>query len=797
VEQCDKSRDQADVEATQTRDCLEHTFGNLALLTRPLNSSVSDSAFEIKKPEIAGNSALALDRYFHDKDAWDDTAIEPRGETLFDLATALWPCPKPWNRQGNPVSKSVGRNDLCPCGSGKKFKRCCGESKAQAAGKTAWDDAVIRAGKLSLELDAVKIEAAVARLRELLAVPGWANSQKLNGLETYATALQHHGEYQEALHQLEAIDPAWISTGDHSTRLAIALRKATSLSHLKRTDEALAVAPAAEQELPHVSPAMGAGTLLPLSQTYLLCEATDEAETACNQSIALAEGKPDLYEVHARALANLASIKLGSGVEQTEAEGVTLMERAIELKAQCGDLQGLANSYNNLGLYYGRIKRYERAIAFFRKDLQLSRIVGDFHGLAQTMLHLADLYSHLSQPSLAKKTLAEAEAVIEGLGNKSLKQSASVLSEAIAARREYAVQQGERIGPHTPCKCDGGKAYCDCCGQADFEPVSLPWELNATSEATAQASTIFDCFDGTLIRYFRDVSKFMVEEPRREPLPLPQVIENIWQSIDRQYHINVLEKRLRRIDKDMSAEARLQFTQGIPDGDMGRFAGRLTAALRDDFAGTMSLLRNPRFMDALVNYPRAKRTFWVAHEAPDEVSSARMDRFGKFDAPEDYLEAFSRCVRENAGRVDALNILLRRPQGWSPTALGELRRVLTQHDFDPAKLQRAHERASHKALADIISIVKHAAQAQQPVLTAQERVTRAMNKVMEAHPFTAEQKQWLSLIQEHLIQNLSIGVEDFDSQPLLTGRGGKARARQVFQGRLEPVIEMLNAAVAA
>jgi uncharacterized protein len=28
-----------------------------------------------------------------------------------------------------PRSSRVGRNDLCPCGSGKKFKRCCGESK--------------------------------------------------------------------------------------------------------------------------------------------------------------------------------------------------------------------------------------------------------------------------------------------------------------------------------------------------------------------------------------------------------------------------------------------------------------------------------------------------------------------------------------------------------------------------------------------------------------------------------------------------------------------------------------------
>src|SRR5262249_47598145 len=48
----DKSRGTDDVEATEKRDRAKHTFGNLTLLTQPLNSSVSNSAFEIKKPEI-------------------------------------------------------------------------------------------------------------------------------------------------------------------------------------------------------------------------------------------------------------------------------------------------------------------------------------------------------------------------------------------------------------------------------------------------------------------------------------------------------------------------------------------------------------------------------------------------------------------------------------------------------------------------------------------------------------------------------------------------------------------------
>ena len=48
---------------------------------------------------------------------------------------------------------------------------------------------------------------------------------------------------------------------------------------------------------------------------------------------------------------------------------------------------------------------------------------------------------------------------------------------------------------------------------------------------------VFDCFDGTLFRYFRDVSNFQIEEPRADPLTIPQIIENIWQNIDRDYHI--------------------------------------------------------------------------------------------------------------------------------------------------------------------------------------------------------------------------------------------------------------------
>jgi type I restriction enzyme R subunit len=198
----------------------------------------------------------------------------------------------------------------------------------------------------------------------------------------------------------------------------------------------------------------------------------------------------------------------------------------------------------------------------------------------------------------------------------------------------------------------------------------------------------------------------------------------------------------------------------------------------------------------LLEYPRTYVPFLIGYEVQDTVSSKKLDRFGKYDTAEGYLDAFSRFVKENADKIDALSILLKRPRDWRPKALEELRRALAQNQFDERKLQEAHRVASHKALADVISIVKHAATAQAPVLTAEERVNRALDTLAAKHQFTIEQLQWLSLVREQLIKNLTIDEDDFDNTPLLQGRGGVARARQVF-GELSLLVAQLNEVVAA
>ena len=78
-----------DAEA-QEREQLIHTFGNLTLLTQPLNSSVGNGSYQDKQPAIVEQSTLVSNRYFFDIPQWDVDEIRARGRWQFDSARRIW-----------------------------------------------------------------------------------------------------------------------------------------------------------------------------------------------------------------------------------------------------------------------------------------------------------------------------------------------------------------------------------------------------------------------------------------------------------------------------------------------------------------------------------------------------------------------------------------------------------------------------------------------------------------------------------------------------------------------------------
>jgi type I restriction enzyme R subunit len=87
---------------------------------------------------------------------------------------------------------------------------------------------------------------------------------------------------------------------------------------------------------------------------------------------------------------------------------------------------------------------------------------------------------------------------------------------------------------------------------------------------------LFDCFNGTLIQYFKDASyNFSIDPPGTETISIIELIEKIYNNEDRKANAKRLSKRLHRIEKNMSGNARDKFKTYIPDGDMGQFAGQV------------------------------------------------------------------------------------------------------------------------------------------------------------------------------------------------------------------------------
>jgi type I restriction enzyme R subunit len=307
---------------------------------------------------------------------------------------------------------------------------------------------------------------------------------------------------------------------------------------------------------------------------------------------------------------------------------------------------------------------------------------------------------------------------------------------------------------------------------------------------------VFDCFDGSLLEYFRSSTGITAEPADGDGKSTKQIIEDIWQNRDRSYNIKRLSKRLQRIDKQMSGDARELFSRFVLDGDVARFAEELPGTLHANFAETMRMLRDADFQELLEKYPRARQRFVEAPTVVDTVESEWLIKagVGREYKPEDYLDLFVRFVNEHAEEVRAISILLGRPREWSADALRELRAALRDapEQFTDSNLQRAFEASRHKALVDIISMVKSAAISSSPLLTAEERVNAAVARVSSGIDLSEDQEQWLEYIRQHLVLNLSVEREDFDLVPVLADHGGWGRADRAFGGELTALLDRVN-----
>ena len=80
-------------------------------------------------------------------------------------------------------------------------------------------------------------------------------------------------------------------------------------------------------------------------------------------------------------------------------------------------------------------------------------------------------------------------------------------------------------------------------------------------------------------------------------------------------------------------------------------------------------------------------------------------------------------------------------------------------------------------------MVKHAADEDEPLLTAEERVDRAFVRVTAGRTFTAEQQQWLDRIRDHLDREPVHRPRGLRALPVFAREGGWGGPTRSFDGQ--------------
>ena len=87
----------------------------------PIDTMEEDTqvSLDIDFEKLYYNMVGCRAEWLYTLDAWDDILTEERRKELYKESR---------NSTTVVKGKKIGRNDPCPCGSGKKYKKCCGKN---------------------------------------------------------------------------------------------------------------------------------------------------------------------------------------------------------------------------------------------------------------------------------------------------------------------------------------------------------------------------------------------------------------------------------------------------------------------------------------------------------------------------------------------------------------------------------------------------------------------------------------------------------------------------------------------
>jgi preprotein translocase subunit SecA len=109
---------------TEMADRIKEETVEILMKIKPAEEREVKGVFESVPQEITHPEFTSMSDRAKEKKTGLDKAISRTEENqVISGSPQISGKPKPYKREG----RKVGRNEPCPCGSGKKFKKCCGK----------------------------------------------------------------------------------------------------------------------------------------------------------------------------------------------------------------------------------------------------------------------------------------------------------------------------------------------------------------------------------------------------------------------------------------------------------------------------------------------------------------------------------------------------------------------------------------------------------------------------------------------------------------------------------------------
>ena len=247
--------------------------------------------------------------------------------------------------------------------------------------------------------------------------------------------------------------------------------------------------------------------------------------------------------------------------------------------------------------------------------------------------------------------------------------------------------------------------------------------------------------------------------------------------------------RLRRRLKRLTAEARARFEREAdetPEASLHRF-------LTGDPVDLSKWAAERPGLGPILDWTNDDGTprYIPISEHDDQVTSVTRGYGEGATRPEDFLDAFTRFVRENVNRIAALAIVVQRPQELTREELRQLRLELDAAGFTDSKIKRAWVDAKNEDIAaSIIGYIRQAAIGD-PLIPYADRVRSAVAAIQAQRQWTEVQRNWIRRIGDQLALELVVDRAAFDAEPF-AALGGWNRIDKVFNGELSGVVRDLN-----